>query len=689
MLELNSEEIIKFKQEIDKLTSSMEKLKQYSVVNLKVSLPSDKTINRIENLNKSLASFNIKGFGDLTKNLNSLNFIKSVGLGNVIKDIDNLSSLNVSSAIGNLRDISAAYNKFNNDIKLNNKQENFSNNNNNNSFDTNLVSISKFIRVSNKSNPARIKEIIDSLKDIATIKVDDKTYAFMDNVSKIVSNNNRQNNQIKKQESSFFNVFNPIKQRQDITGVITTALTILGSGVFLKRQSNIAKEVVDLLASSEITGLDSFSNRSGIASLGVSPTSIANYQKQMSRDLIGAQTFGEIDPKKLILMSQLGIGFNSTLTEILYKGLNFSAKQADFIYSRLGGEDLALAGSRLRNARKGASSEQIKSIDSILLDRDPNIDVGVYSRFDLFFRGFFAKSKVFFQEILQPSLDKLGEAFRVATGKIQSLNQNKKAISAVSTIISSFISSIITVFEKLSIGFIKLGTFIVNNNLVEPLSQVASVLGYIVAGGLILKVFGLITAFFTSLLGLKKIVSLGSSLLGLRSGIALTGTTSRYFDNTISGGILNSGAKTFTSSLFRGASGILTVKLAEESVRSIGNFLNIKSEAYDTKTDFYKDKFSKGLKLIGAGSATIGAYAAATGAGLPTAVAAGSISAAAYGSSYVIDHGDKILDMLANIYNSLTEQQNNTGQPINLTLIQDKNGNIRDPIKGLKTHTRN
>lgn len=722
MLDINSEEIKKFKKEIEDLTLSMQSLKQNSVVSLKVSAPSEKSLERIEKLKGVLQDFKTGDFSNLSSVFSGLSNVKSLGTSSIVRDVENLSNLNVSSAIGNLRDITVAYgnlqesiasiDKANSQNQQNRKnidsnpsrasseirdfikpttrvgdeavtsvdkpssQNQQSKGNNNNPASGSFSEVSKFIRTAGKADPDKITSVIESLKGLNDIKVDKNTSMFMENAARVRSFN------LKSGSSVHSNSSNSRDRNVDISSVITTTLSLLGSGIFLKRQASVAKEVTDLLSLSEITGLDSFSNRAGFQALGMSPSAVANQQRSMSRELIGARLFGDVDPRRLILHNLLGTNFQSSQKEMLAKSLKLSPKMRDYVLSQLGGDELALGASRLSNAYKGANKSQTQSLNSLVFGDSPQIDVGSYTRFYIHFEGFFAQTKTFFQMILQPSIGILESSFERANNTIRKLMNNKKAISSLGQILSSFVGAVVSVFELVADGLVTVGNLIVKYDLVEPLSKAASVLGYVVAGGLIVKTIGLATTFFTSLLGIRTLMPVIQGLLGfLGGGLFINGN-----NNTKGGQGIGKGGGA-VGNLARTGAGVVTVMLASNTIQELAKLFSMTSKP-SSEGAFVKDDWAQLLKTTGSGTAAVGTAVAATGAGAIPGLIMAAIGAGLYGAGSGLENSEQIVAALNSLIDATLEQNRNIkDQKIVLETRKGSNGEVL--IAPIKNQMRN
>lgn len=660
MLEINKEEISKFKQEVDKLTASMERLKDISSVNLKIALPSSKAIEKFSTLNSTLDSIDVKKLTSLNQSLTGLSSSKGNGLVSINKDISALAEVNVVSAIGNMRDIAAAYNKFKVNTTQTGGEKEGTLKGNSDTFSSDLSSITKFLNLSRKVDPSKITQMVDSLKGLGDIKIDENTAKFMENANGALSSKTRQSKE-NKNTNNFGSFSGGRESKADIAATVATALTILGSGVFLKKQANTAKDVVDLLSASEITGLDAFTNRAGIAALGISPMIVANQQRQMNRELMSARLFGEIDPKRLILHGMLGTNFESSSESIMKNSLKLSPKMADFIIAELFGDEFAIGASRYRNATKGATKQERKDLDSVIFSKFSeahNIDVGSYTRFLLHFEGFLSLSKVLFQSVLGPSIKTLEVAFTNANKYLLSINSKSAGFQIAQKIINAFVSSFVEIVSLVAKGLEKIGDLIIKYNLGDFLIKVASILGTVVAGGAILRVIGITTTLLTSLLGFKAVFSLANTVIGTLGGLVLGTSTTKGGKG---GGFLGK------------SGGILTVALAASSIASLGKYLTMPTDS-DT---YWKDKLSGLLQTTSAVTATAVPVAAGSVYGLPAAALLAAISALAYGGHYAIENPEKTRDLLEGIKEAILTSNTPGVNAIEVKLMQDADGKFR------------
>lgn len=693
MLDINSDDMKKFKKEVDDLTLSMQELKANSVVNLKVSAPSEKTISRLADLKSVLQDFKSGDFSGLSSAMADIPSIKSLGTNSLVREIESLSDINVSSALGNLRDITVAYEELQTSIStINNQNVQKENNQGDNSLTQqgrpgSFSDVSRFIKTTNKADPEKISSLVESLKGLNEIKVDRNTSVFMESVAKIhgskIQGSKNYDNSSRRSSSS--NMFRGNSSDGDIVGVVTTTLALLGSGVFLKRQANVAKEVSDLLALSEITGLDSFSNRAGIQALGVNPAAAANQQRQMSRELIGARLFGDVDSRKLILHNMLGTNFESSQKEMLSKALKLSPKIADYVLSQLGGDELAVASSRLRNAHRGASQSQTQSLNSLVFGNSPEIDVGSYTRFYIHFEGFFAQTKTFFQLVLQPSIRILESAFEGANNTIRKLMNNKKAVASIGQVISAFVGAIVSVFEIIADGLLSVGKFLVAHDMVGLLTSVASGLGYIVAGGLLLRTLGLATSFFTSLLGIRSLIKVVESVMGMLGVGVLLGK-----NKTLTGGGGGGGGISgvgIAGGALRAGAGIITVALATTTISELAKLWSITGKTSDDGvTD--RDKWAQLLKTTGAGTAAVGTGVTATGAGVIPGLIMTAVGAGLYAGGVGLENAEEIVAAINNLIN-VTEEQGRATKEQRIVLETKKGSNGELLLEPIRNQIRN
>jgi hypothetical protein len=663
MLEINKEEIAKFKQEVDKLTTSMERLKDISSVNLKVALPSSKAIEKFSTLNSTLDSIDVKKLISLNQSLTGLSSSKGNGLVSINRDISALAEVNVVSAMGNMRDIAAAYNKFKVNTTQTGGEKEGTLKGNSDTFSSDLSSITKFLNLSRKVDPSKITQMVDSLKGLGDIKIDENTAKFMENANGALNSKTRQSKE-SNNTANFGSFSGGRESKADIAATVATALTVLGSGVFLKKQANTAKDVVDLLSASEITGLDAFTNRAGITALGISPTTVANQQRQMNRELMSARLFGEIDPKRLILHGMLGTNFESSSESIMKNSLKLSPKMADFIISELFGDEFAIGAARYRNATKGATKQERKDLDSVIFSKAPNIDVGSYTRFLLHFEGFLALSKVLFQSVLGPSIKTLEVAFTNANRYLLSINSKSAGFQIAQKIINAFVSSFVNIVSLVAKGLEKIGDLIIKYNLGDFLIKVASILGTVVAGGAILRVIGITTTLLTSLLGFKTVFSLANMVIGTLGGLVLGTSTTK-------GG--KGGGGTSGGGFLGKSGGIITVALAANSIESLGRYLTMPTDS-DT---YWKDKISGLLQTTSAVTATAVPVAAGSVYGLPAAAFLAAISAIAYGGHYTLENPEKTRDLLEGIKEAILTSSTPGVNAIEVKLTQDADGKFR------------
>lgn len=670
MLEINSDDIAKFKKEVDALSSSMGKLKELSSVSVRVNLPSEKSISRIASLNSAVSSVNTRGITSLSRSLASLSSIRTLGLSNVNKDLESLSNINISPALGNLRDLGIAYNKFKENTsfsKGSSVDQNDTSKNVGSSFSSDISSVSKFLNITKKIDPEKTTQVIDALKEITNIKVDEKTARFMENASNVLSSNSKAKASGAQGRSGSW--FNGRDSKTDIVSTVATALTVLGSGVFLRKQANTAKEVGDLLAISEITGLDSFKNRVGLSALGVSPTTAANQQRQMSRDLISARLFGEIDPKKLILHNLLGTNFQSSAESMIKNSLSLSPQMADFILSQLAGDEIAVASSRYRLARRGATEQQRKDVDMAIWGPVPNVDVGSYTRFLIQFEGFLARSRALFQVVLGPSIKTLESVFTTLNRSLSGIDKNSQGLRVAQNVINAFVTSFTDVISFVYLGMKKIGNFIIRNNLEGILVNVASVLGSLVAGGAILKVIGITTTLLSSLLGLRSIFSLANKVSSSLLGLTLMSVGGANKKGGGSGGSSGGGLKSLVG-------GSLVVTLAASTMSELHKYLTMPTEGM-SKDKYSEEKINSLLKIVSGTSGAAAGIAAMTGVGLPIAALLSAISATTFGASYARENPEQTRDLLEKINESLSNISI-AGQPVvQIKLEQDASGKIR------------